>query len=262
MPADPPVLPESRSAPRYARRLLTVAGGLALAVLAGGAFTLTYDLLRDFAIAGRAGERCAAAYPVMADALVVIVVLSLIVARDAPWWSRWIRGALLLILLTGTAAIAVQHAVWGYDSLPRTPVRVGVAVAPHVMLLIAIWLWYRMIKHFRTPPEPRTVASEPETTHPGTEDPAPPEPGPPPLLPTDVEVARAPDAPAPSPSAQKAATTQPDIIMPPHLDQPPEEESEETSTPGRDAGDRSDLPIWNWDPPSGSYRSSPTPPDD
>ncbi|GLZ09333.1 hypothetical protein Acsp03_67990 [Actinomadura sp. NBRC 104412] len=260
MPADPPVLPEPRSAPRYARRLLTVAGGLALAVLAGGAFTLTHDLLRDFAIAGGAGERWAAAYPIMADALVVIVVLSLIVARDAPWWSRWIRGALLLALLTGIAAIAVQHAVWGYGSLPRTPVRVGVAVAPHVMLLIAIWLWYRMIKHVRTPPKPPTVA--PETTQPGTEDPALPEPSPPPLLPTDVEVARAPDAVTPSPSAQKAATTQPDIIMPPHPDQPPEEESEESPAPDRDADNPSDLPIWNWDPPSGSYRSSPTPPDD
>ncbi|MFC5752250.1 DUF2637 domain-containing protein [Actinomadura rugatobispora] len=228
------------------RPLLTAAAGLVVAVLLGGAFALTYDLLREFALAGRASRRWAPVYPVMADALVVMTILSLIVARNAPWWSRWLRGALLLLLVSGTAAIAVQHALWGFTSLPADPVRAGVAVAPHIMLIIAVWLWFRMIKHLR-----------PTRSTPAPQEPAP-KPTPPPLAldPTDA---------APEPN-----TTQPDMIMPvtldkhtPKADEQDEDEEDEpdpTETTGIDTS--ADLPIWDWDPPSGSVRSSPTPPTD
>jgi hypothetical protein len=46
-------------------------------------------------------------------------------------------------------------------------------------------------------------------------------------------------------------------------DEAPEENTDlsETIDPnGIDTSD--DLPIWEWDPPSGSFRSSPTPPAD
>jgi hypothetical protein len=316
-------LPSETSRDPASRRLPTVVAGLAVAVLAGGAFTLTYDLLREFAIAGNAGDRWAPAYPIMVDALVVVTFLSLLTARDAPWWARWIRGALLLALIAGTAAIAVQDALWGFGSLPRTPHRTGVAIAPHLMLVLAIWLWYRMIRHFRprtrpapreepapeapapepapepvskgtpepeSPPKP-TPETTPETTSPSEPVPEPasepvlryapappievtPPTGPAPraLLPTDVEVARDPNAePAPS-SGPQASTTRPDIIMPITLDKDPDSETEErpdrdpeaTEPNGTAKDDDGDLPIWDWDPdpPSSTYRSSPTPPED
>jgi hypothetical protein len=268
------------------RRLPTVAAGLAVAVLAGGAFASTYDLLREFALAGRADDRWAPAYPVMVDALVVIVFLSLLVARDAPWWSRWLRGALLLALIAGTAAIAVQHALWGFGSLPETPHRTGVAVAPHAMLVLAIWLWYRMIKRFR--PRTRPAAAEPTPKEPEPTDPTepieavaaepapePPSPAPPALLPTDIEVAR--DlggegaAPSDSGSGRPASTTRPDMIMPISLDKEPDAATERkpddddpdaTDPNGVPQANDEDFPIWNWDPPSSTYRSSPTPPED
>ncbi|GAA3968215.1 hypothetical protein GCM10023085_58300 [Actinomadura viridis] len=328
MPPVPQAPPESRPA---RRRLPAVAAGLVVAVLAGGAFVLTYDLLRDLAVAGGAGRRWAPAYPVMADALVVMTILSLVVARNARWWSRWLRGALLLLLLTGTAAIAVQHALWGFGPLPETPVRAGVAVAPHVMLVIAVWLWLRMIRHLRprSGPAPSTTGPAHASERPadaadaaaGVEEDAtgavPSKPAPPPLalLPSDVEVARSPESGAPGsgapgsgavpPDLGKASTTLPDMIMPVTLDavpeprrpreqdEGPEEPQDETQATGVDGdvdegegGERpgaaerqraeaggspestdpdgidtsEDLPIWDWDPPSGSLRSSPTPP--
>ncbi|XVQ11776.1 DUF2637 domain-containing protein [Spirillospora sp. CA-255316] len=257
MPPDDPALPEHRPRP-----FLTAAAGLVVAVLLGGAFALTYDLLREFALAGRASRRWAPVYPIMTDALVVMTILSLIMARHAPWWSRWLRGALLLLLVAGTAAIAVQHALWGFASLPADPVRAGVAVAPHVMLITAVWLWLRMIRHIR--PSKSTAPPEAPTSTAPPEDPAPepsPKPTPPPLAlhPTDVEVAG-----GHTPGPPKPNTTQPDMIMPVTLDKhtpKEEEEPDDTQTTDPNGIDTSDdLPIWDWDPPSGSLRSSPTPP--
>jgi len=144
-----------QGAPRYSkaqRRLLTVMAGLVVAVLAGGAFVLTYDILRELALEGRVSHRWAPVYPVMVDALTVMTLFSLVVSRHGRWWTRLMRWTLLLLLLAGVAAIAVQRAVWGLDDLPDDQVKAGVAVAPHVMLLIAVWLWLTMFKQIRNAP--------------------------------------------------------------------------------------------------------------
>ncbi|TDC61610.1 DUF2637 domain-containing protein, partial [Actinomadura sp. GC306] len=148
MPSDP----TRPGGPRYTpvqRRLLTALAGLIVAALAGGAFTLTYDALRELALAGRAGERWAPLYPVMADTLTVLTILSLVITRNARWWTRLLRWGLLLLLVAGGAALSVQYSVWGYGALPEDAVRAGVAVAPHVMLVIAVWLWLTMFKQIR-----------------------------------------------------------------------------------------------------------------
>ncbi|MGI5166891.1 hypothetical protein ACQEU3_21310 [Spirillospora sp. CA-253888] len=154
MPADPPG-PDDPAAPaRHGtaqRRLLTAVTGLIVLVLAAGAAAASYDALRDAAVAGGVARRWSPAYPLMADALVVIVVLALIVARHARWWSRAVRWTLLAALLAGGAALGVQHAVWGFGSLPDDRVRAGVAVAPHAMLILAVWLWLTMFKQLRAP---------------------------------------------------------------------------------------------------------------
>ncbi|GAA2145648.1 hypothetical protein [Actinomadura napierensis] len=158
MPSDP----MRPGGPRYSpaqRRLLTATAGLVVAALAAGAYVLTYPVLRELALAGRASHRWAPVYPVMADALTAMTILALVVARNARWWTRLLRWALLLLLVAGAAAAAVQHSVWGFGSLPRTPVRAGVAVAPHVLLVIAVWLWLTMIKQIRVA---RPAGGEPE----------------------------------------------------------------------------------------------------
>ncbi|MGC4954442.1 DUF2637 domain-containing protein [Actinomadura citrea] len=145
MPTDP-------TRPSYTpvqRRLLTTAAGLVVAALAGGAFALTYDVLRELAVTGGVSRRWAPLYPAMADTLTAVTILSLVVTRNARWWTRLPRWTLLVLLLAGGAAVSVQHSVRGFGPLPDDAVRTGVAVAPHAMLVIAVWLWLTMVKQIR-----------------------------------------------------------------------------------------------------------------
>ncbi|MGI8330116.1 hypothetical protein ACRYCC_09115 [Actinomadura scrupuli] len=144
--------PNPSGTPRYTRtqrRLLTVSAGLGVAVLAGVAFVVTYADLRALVVEGHAPRRFAPAYPVMFDVLITVTILALVVARNTRWWVRWPRWLLLLVLLAGAAAASVQRATKGYAALPDDALRAGVAVAPHVMLLLAIWLWLAMFKQAR-----------------------------------------------------------------------------------------------------------------
>ncbi|MFA1551373.1 DUF2637 domain-containing protein [Actinomadura chokoriensis] len=159
-------MPSDRTRPSYTRvqrRLLTALAGLVVAALAGAAYVLTYDVLRELALAGRVSRRWAPLYPAMADTLVAMTILSLVVTRGARWWTRLLRWALLLVLVAGGAAASVQHSVRGYATLPDDAVRAGVAAAPHVMLLIAIWLWLTMFKQIRVARPAAEADAPPET---------------------------------------------------------------------------------------------------
>lgn len=131
------------------RRFLTTFGGLGVAALAAGAFVLSYDDLRLLALRGGAVRRWAYLYPGMIDGLVVVVVLAILTARRAGWFSRAIRWLLLLVLIVGAGAAGVERTVKGYGALPHTWVKIGVAVAPWAILILAVWLWISMIKQAR-----------------------------------------------------------------------------------------------------------------
>jgi hypothetical protein len=128
------------------RRLLTTLGGLGVAALAAGTFVLSYDDLRKLALRGGAPRHWAFLYPGMLDGLVVVIILAILTARRAGWFSRALRWLLLVVLVAGAGAAGVQRAVKGYAALPDTWVNVGVAVAPWAILIIAVWLWVAMIK--------------------------------------------------------------------------------------------------------------------
>ncbi|MFC0038162.1 DUF2637 domain-containing protein [Actinomadura rayongensis] len=145
-------MPSSSRPPRPGR-FFTWSAALAVLVLAGAGFVQTYEPLCVLARTGGVEARWAPAYPVMADTLIVVALLAVVVARRAGWFARTLRWLLLLVLLAGGAALAVQYAVRGYGSLPRDAVKAGVAVAPNVMLAVAVWLWLTMIKQLRTAAE-------------------------------------------------------------------------------------------------------------
>ncbi|MEV0403457.1 DUF2637 domain-containing protein [Actinoallomurus sp. NPDC050550] len=162
------------------RRLLTAAGGLGVAALAGATFVLSYDDLRALAVQGGAARHWAYLYPGVLDGLIVVVILSILTARRSRWWARAVRWLLLLVLIAGAGAAGVERAVHGYRHLSRPWLSGGVAAAPWVILAIAVWLWLSMIKQVvRTrrrdataPPVPdspsATTASpnaEPANTH-------------------------------------------------------------------------------------------------
>jgi hypothetical protein len=156
--------PTPSGAPRYTRtqrRLLTVSAGLGVAVLAGVAFVVTYGDLRALVVEGHAPRRFAPAYPVMFDALITVTILALVMARNTRWWIRWPRWLLLLVLLAGAGAASVQRATKGYGALPDEALKAGVAVAPHVMLLLVIWLWLAMFRQARQATAPDSPADSP-----------------------------------------------------------------------------------------------------
>ncbi|TDD32661.1 DUF2637 domain-containing protein [Actinomadura sp. KC06] len=160
------------------RRLLTALAGLIVAALAGAAYALTYDVLRDLALYGGVGDRWAPLYPAIADTLTALTILSLVITRNSRWWTRLLRWTLLLLLVAGGAAVSVQDSVWGMAELPRESVRAGVAVAPHIMLVLAVWLWLTMFKQIRVsrPAAEEAAPIEPQRGHVKVLEPAAPEP--------------------------------------------------------------------------------------
>jgi uncharacterized membrane protein len=254
MPSDP----SRPSYTRAQRRLLTAGAGLVVAALAGGAFALTYDTLRELAVAGRVSRRWAPLYPAMADTLTVMTILSLVVTRNARWWTRLLRWALLIVLVAGGAAISVQHSVQGFASLPDDALRAGVAVAPHVMLVIAVWLWLTMFKQIRVarPVVQEPAPAETQRGHVKVLEPA----APPLALAAPAEEEAEPesspvflDEPAPEPEAER------EPILPFQAEEPAEEPAGEPA--GETVEDEARRPE-EFEPVAyeGSLSSEPAPP--
>ncbi|WP_301176155.1 DUF2637 domain-containing protein [Actinomadura geliboluensis] len=245
-------MPTDRTRPAYSRgqrRLLTALAGLVVAALAAGAYVLTYAVLRELALAGGVSRRWAPLYPVMADTLVAMTILSLVVTRGARWWTRLLRWALLLALVAGGAALHVQHSVWGYASLPDDAVKAGIAVAPHVMLVIALWLWLTMFKQIRVArPAAENSGAPAETQQRGHVKVL--EPAAPPLaLEAPAETAPEPHAPFPGeqlpeeqdeliPFLPETAAPEPEIHEPEHHE--PEHHEPEAQEPERPVADAHD----------------------
>jgi hypothetical protein len=265
------------------QRLMGAAAGLGVAALAAAAFALSYEDLRVLALTGGAAIRYAPVYPIMIDTLVVLTILSLVVARRAPWWRRGMRWLLLLVLLAGAAAASAQRAVKGYDPLPDTWLSAGVAVAPWALLLLAAWLWLSMLRqarlrffarpggtpataHGAIPPSGtvRVVATQPAEsdrlipglagpaadTEPPAESPQPDDAEPRPLvpatLPTDIKLV--------THRATATETTQPDLVMP-RSAAPPEDRAEDQAeapdagaeaAPAKNGGDAEDDDVERW----------------
>ncbi|MEO3785889.1 DUF2637 domain-containing protein [Actinocorallia sp. B10E7] len=140
------------SAPTRSQRLFAVLGFLAVAGLTAGAFVLSYDALRLLALAGLEGknaERFGRYYPMVYDGLVVVALLAVFVARHSSWWVRWTRWLVLVALVGGGIAASVQHAVKGFEPIEGTALEAGVASAPWVAALLAIWLWMSMLRQAR-----------------------------------------------------------------------------------------------------------------
>jgi hypothetical protein len=156
----------------------------------------------------------------MFDTLITVTILTLVVARNARWWSRWPRWLLLLVLLAGAAAASLQRATRGYAALPDDPLKAGVAVAPHVMLLLAIWLWLTMFRQARNALARRPATAD--ASPPASDGPPPPaedRPDVPGLFPDDAPATGPQDLPGPDSDAAPgpdsgAASGPPDLSGP------------------------------------------------
>ncbi|GAA3205733.1 DUF2637 domain-containing protein [Nonomuraea roseoviolacea] len=131
--------------PSTLRRLGIALAGVAVAALTGAACALSFDDLRSLAELGDTRADLAYLYPAAFDALLVVALISLLLLRSARLLVR-IQTAIVLVVLLVAAAAANVSAALGLEPDVRQAA-VGVAVAPWVMLAVALWLWLLLIKH-------------------------------------------------------------------------------------------------------------------
>ncbi|MFC4013407.1 DUF2637 domain-containing protein [Nonomuraea purpurea] len=131
--------------PSVLRRLGIALAGLAVAALTGAACALSFDDLRTLAVTGEARPDLAFLYPAAFDALLVVALTAVLLLRSARPVVRVQAAFVLVLLIVAAAAVNVATSVrFGFDVRQTA---VGVALAPWVMLAVALWLWLLLIKH-------------------------------------------------------------------------------------------------------------------
>ncbi|MEQ4714846.1 hypothetical protein [Nonomuraea sp. B19D2] len=134
--------------PSTLRRLGIALAGLAVAALTGAACALSFDDLRSLAIAGEARQDLAFLYPAAFDALLVVALIDVLLLRSARLLVRAQAAFVLVVLIVAAAAANVATAVRFVFDVRQ--MAIGVALAPWVMLAVALWLWLLLIKHVQS----------------------------------------------------------------------------------------------------------------
>ncbi|MCK2214986.1 DUF2637 domain-containing protein [Actinomadura sp. ATCC 31491] len=131
--------------PSVLRRLGIALAGLAVAALAGAACALSFDDLRALAVVGEARPDLAYLYPAAFDALLVVALVGVLLLRSARFLVRLQAAAVLVLLIVAAAAVNAATAL--RLAIDPRQAAMGVALAPWVMLAVALWIWLLMIKH-------------------------------------------------------------------------------------------------------------------
>ena len=134
-------------APRAVRVLGMAAVCVGLAALAGGTFVLSYSGIHALALHAGIAPRLARGYPLLIDAMLVIVLAAVLALRGADLASRLLAWTTLLAVLAAAAGADALHAVG--RRLPRHPAAITAAVLPWVLLFLAFALLLAMLRHAR-----------------------------------------------------------------------------------------------------------------
>jgi hypothetical protein len=134
-------------APRAVRVLGMAAVCVGLAALAGGTFVLSYSGIHAMALHSGIAPRLARGYPLLIDAMLVIVLAAVLALRGADLASRLLAWTTLLAVLAAAAGADALHAVG--RRLPRHPAAITAAVLPWVLLFLAFALLLAMLRHAR-----------------------------------------------------------------------------------------------------------------
>ncbi|MFI9556260.1 DUF2637 domain-containing protein [Nonomuraea endophytica] len=148
--------------PSTLRRLGLALAGLAVAALTGAACALSFDDLRELAILGEARSDLAFLYPAAFDAVLVVALTGVLLLRAARPLVRAQAAAALVLLIVAAAAVNVATALrFSFDVRQAA---LGVALAPWIMLAVALWLWLLLIKHVQAgrAAVPQEVEPEPD----------------------------------------------------------------------------------------------------
>jgi hypothetical protein len=137
-----------------------------LAALAGGTFVLSYAGIHALALHAGIAPRLARGYPLLIDAMLVIVLAAVLALRGAELPSKLLAWSTLLAVLAAAAGADALHAVG--RRLPRHVAAITAAVLPWVLLFLAFALLLAMLRHARLR---RLAAARELPLEPGPDDP-------------------------------------------------------------------------------------------
>jgi len=118
-----------------------------LAAVAVATCALSYAGIRAVAQQGGIQARYARGYPLLIDAILVIVLAAVLVLRGAGLPSRILSWLALLVPLVAAAGAEALHATG--RRLPRDAAAITVAVLPWLLVLLTFVLLLAMLRHAR-----------------------------------------------------------------------------------------------------------------
>jgi hypothetical protein len=158
-----PATTQPDRSPRALRILGLAAVGFGVAALAAATFVLSYPAIHALALRAGVTPRLARGYPLLIDAMLVIVLAAVLALRGAGLPSRLLAWATLLAVLATAAGADALHAAG--RKLPARGAAITAAVLPWVLVFLAFALLLAMLRYARLR---RVTAAGPLAAQPGT----------------------------------------------------------------------------------------------
>lgn len=249
-----PAATEPERAPQAIRILGLAAVGIGVAALAAATFVLSYPAIHVLALRAGVAPRLARGYPLLIDAMLLIVLAAVLALRSANLPSRLLAWGTLLAVLGVAAGADALHAAG--RKLPHHVAAIIAAVLPWVLVFLAFALLLAMLRYARL--RRALPATAPAEWQPGQA--ADPDPAADPMA-ADPDLAAGPDPaiePAPADIRSDDAASEPaDGDLRYLTDDADAQMAEVSSAPaGEDEHEDPEMPVFHrmW--------SSPTPPAD
>ena len=135
-----------------------------VAALAAATFVLSYQGIRAVALQAGIEPRYARGYPLLIDAMLVIVLAAVLALRGAGVPSRMLSWLTLLIVLCAAAGADTLHATG--RTLPHNAAVITAAVLPWALVFVAFVLLLAMLRHARLRRHGRAALIQPMLTRP------------------------------------------------------------------------------------------------
>ena len=129
------------------RLLAHIAVAIGVAAVAAAAFAISYNAVREIALAAGVPATLARLYPAILDGVFVMACTAALTLREERWWARGYGW--LSVLATGglIAAAAAYHAMSLH--LPHKIAAGIVAALPLALVVLGFSLWLSMLRHGR-----------------------------------------------------------------------------------------------------------------
>jgi hypothetical protein len=137
---------------------------IGVAALAGATFVLSYQGIREVALQAGIEPRYARGYPLLIDAMLVIVLAAVLALRSAGMPSRMLSWLTLLVVLGAAAGADTLHATG--RRLPHNAAVITAAVLPWALVFVAFVLLLAMLRHARLRRQARAALAQPARTQP------------------------------------------------------------------------------------------------